>query len=113
MTKVYVIDELVARPGEAQGLLQDYLERYAPGARARGMALDRVLVSPPLWLADGSNTLTITWTLAGVSQWWQMRAQAGAEPAVAAWWAAVDERVMSRQRRFMAAPEDVEGLIDV
>ncbi len=113
MTTLYVVDELVARPGDAQALLQDYLERYVPGARARGMALDRVLVSPPLWLANGSNTLTITWSLAGVAQWWQMRVLAGADAAVAAWWAEMDERVVSRQRHFMAAHEDLEAPIDV
>ena len=113
MTTLYVVDEIVARPGDAKALLDAYLERYAPGARERGMVLDRVLVSPPLWLDDGCNTLTISWTLAGVPAWWHMRMLAGADAAVAAWWSEVDARAERRQRRFMAAGEDVEEALGV
>ena len=113
MTTLYVVDDIDARPGEAQALLRDYLERYAPGARSRGMVLERVLVSPPVWLADGSNTVTITWTLPGVPAWWHMRAQAGADAAVAAWWREADARVVRRERRFMATHEGLQELTGV
>lgn len=110
---IYVVDEIVARPGEARAFLNAYMERYAPGARARGLVLERVLLSPPLWLEEQSNTLTITWTLQGVPAWWQMSLQARPDPAVASWWTEVDDMVVSRKRLFMSSIEDVEVLSDV
>lgn len=110
---IYVVDQVVARPGQARAFLKAYRERYAPGAQARGLVLERVLVSPPMWLEDQSNTLTITWTLQGVPAWWQMSSQARPDPAVAVWWAEVDDMVVSRKRLFMSAVEDVEVLSHV
>lgn len=107
---VYVVDEIMPRPGEAQALLDDYMARYAPGARARGMTLDRVLVSPPMWLDDQSNTLTISWTVLGAAGWWGMSFLGRADAQVAAWWAEVDARVVSRRRTFHSAASDVEAL---
>ncbi len=77
MTAVQIIDDLVARPGEGKALLDAYMADYAPGARARGMVLDRVLVSPPLWMDDQPNTLTIVWNVEGAAGWWGMRLAAG------------------------------------
>ncbi len=110
---IYAVDEIVPRPGVARAFLAAYMERYAPGARSRGMTLERVLVSPPMWLDDQSNTLTITWTLQGVAAWWGMSMQGRGDPAVAAWWREVDGMVVRRERRFMAAQEDVEALSHV
>ena len=107
---VYVIDELVVRPGEGRAVLDHYLAHYAPGAKARGMALERVLVSPPVWMDDQSNTLTITWTVAGAEGWWGMRLAATADPEVAAFWEAAADRLVSRRRSFAAEAQDVEAL---
>lgn len=110
---IYVVDEIVTQPGAAQAFLDAYQERYAPGARARGLTLERVLVSPPLWLDGQSNTLTITWTLKGAAAWWQMSFMGRNDMQVVDWWAEVDELVVSRKRSFMAAAEDIKGLSDV
>ncbi|HET6524364.1 hypothetical protein [Sphingopyxis sp.] len=110
---VHAIDEIVAKPGEGKALLDDYLARYAPGARARGMVLEQCLVSPPMWLDDQSNTLVFRWSLAGPGAWWQMRFVGGNNPDIGAWWAEVDARAVSRRRFFAAAPDDIESLCDV
>ena len=110
---IYVIDELVARPGEGEAVLAAYMERYAAGARQRGMALERVLVSPPMWLVDQSNTLTISWTLNGAAAWWQMSFLGRNDPEVRAFWAEMSERLVSRKRSFASAAEDVKVLSDV
>ena len=107
---IFIIDELVARPGEGRGLLDHYMARHAPGAKARGMALERVLVSPPVWMDDQPNTLTFVWSVVGVEGWWGMRLAASADPEVAAFWDAAGDRLLSRKRSFAAAPEDVEAL---
>lgn len=110
MTAVQIIDELVALPGQGKGLLAAYMADYAPGARARGMVLERVLVSPPLWMDDQPNTLTIIWNVEGAAGWWGMRLAAGADPGATAFWQATADRLVSRARRFAAAPGDVETL---
>lgn len=110
---IYAVDEIVPRPGEARAFLAAYMDRYAPGARARGMTLERVLVRPPMWLDDQSNTLTITWTIPGVPAWWGMSMQGRFDPATAAWWREVDGMVVRRERHFMAAHEDLEALSHV
>lgn len=111
---LYVVDEIVARPGRARAFLEAYMERYAPGASARGLVLERVLVSPPMWLDDQSNTLIITWTLqGGAPAWWQMSFQARSDAAVTQWWAEADEMAMSRKRSYMSAVADVEVLCHV
>ncbi len=43
---VFLIDQVVTKPGQARAFLNAYMERYAPGARARGMSLERSWVTP-------------------------------------------------------------------
>lgn len=74
---VYVIDRVVTKPGQARVFVDRYLAEYAPGARSRGMTLERVLVSPPIWFDDRSNTVTVTWSLPDPQAWWQMTWRAG------------------------------------
>lgn len=110
---IYVVDEIVTRPGEGRAFLDAYMKRYAPGAQTRGLRLDRVLISPPLWLDAESNTIIITWTLQGTPAWWQMSFRSRTEPSVTSWWADVDEKVVSRKRSYMSAAADIEALTNV
>lgn len=108
-----MIDRVVTRPGCARRFVDTYLGQYAPGARERGMTLRDVLVSPPIWYDDHSNTITITWSLPGVQAWWQMTWQGRPDPALAEWWSSVSELVQERSRSFAAAADDVDDLCDV
>ncbi|WP_043653088.1 hypothetical protein [Nocardia thailandica] len=112
-TAVYVIDTVVTRPGRAREFVRAYLEGYAPGARARGMRLDRIVVSPPVWLPDAANTVIATWVLDGAQGWWAMTWRGRPDPAVRAWWSEVDGLVDRRSRETAAAADDVDGLCDV
>lgn len=111
--RVYVIDRMVARPGCARTLVDMYLSEYVPGAGDRGMTLNDVLVSPPIWSDDLSNTITITWTLPSTQAWWQMTWKGRPDARLGEWWSRIDALVVERTRSFAAAPEDVEGLCDV
>lgn len=104
---VYVVDRLTARPGQARALLEAYRERYVPGAVARGMHLERTLVSPPLWLYDQSNTLEFVWTLDGAEGFWKVVPQARLDAAVRDWWASVDALIERRERYICADVEDL------
>ncbi|WP_306042910.1 hypothetical protein [Nocardia cyriacigeorgica] len=110
---IYIVDEMVAPPGRGRAFLDLYLREYAPGARERGLELDRVLVSPPVWLAEQSNTITVSWTVRGAQQWWRQRLGASRDPQVAQWWQAADELLVSRRRTTACGCDDVEVLADV
>lgn len=45
---IYIVDRIVLAPGSAQRFIDAFLDDYAPGARSRGMSLERILVSPPV-----------------------------------------------------------------
>lgn len=110
---VYIVDEFVAKPGKGQELLAAYKARYAPGAQARGMLLDRVLVSPPLWLDEASNRITISWTVEGAGGWWGQAVQSRYDPAVGAFWPSIEPLIVSHNRWFGAAESDVAELSNV
>ena len=111
--RIFVIDRMVTKPGYARAIVDTYLAEYAPGARARGMTLCGVLVSPPIWSEELSNTVTITWTLPGPQAWWEMTWRGRPDPALGEWWSEIDELLVERTRSFAAAAADVDGLCDV
>jgi hypothetical protein len=111
--RVFVIDRVVTKPGCARTFVDTYLAEYAPGACSRGMTLCDVLVSPPIWSADLSNTVTISWTLPSVQAWWEMTWKGRPDPALGEWWARIGELVAERSRSVAAAADDVDGLCDV
>ena len=111
--KVYVIDHVVTRPGRAREFVDRYLSEYAPGAAERGMTLDRLLISPPIWFADESNTVTACWELAGAQAWWEMTWKGRPDPSIGEWWSQIGELVAERSRSVAAAAGDIDGLCDV
>lgn len=110
---MYIIDRVVVRPGRAREFVDRYFAEYVPGAVERGMTLERVLVSPPVWFDDDSNTVTILWTVAGAQGWWEMTWKGRPDKALGQWWAAMDELVESRTRTMAAGADDVDALCDV
>ncbi|HKH52222.1 MAG TPA: hypothetical protein VKA77_10585 [Mycobacterium sp.] len=110
---VYVVDRVVTRPGCARKFIDTYLAEYAPGARSRGMTLRDVLVSPPIWFDDQSNTLTITWSMPSAQAWWEMTWKGRPDPTLGPWWDTIGELVMERTRSVAAAADDVDRLCDV
>ena len=83
--EVYVVDRVVTRPGRAREFVERYLAEYAPGARERGMTLRDVLVSPPIWFADQTNTVTISWSLPSARAWWEMTWKGRPDSALGKW----------------------------
>lgn len=111
--KVYVIDRVVTRPGCAREFVDRYLAEYAPGAQSRGMVLDRILVSPPIWFTDESNTITACWELSGAQGWWEMTWKGRPDKALGQWWAGMNDLIESRSRSMASAAHDVDDLCDV
>ena len=113
MGDVYVVDRVVTRRGCAKDFIDCYLAEYAPGARERGMSLRDILVSPPIWFADQSNTVTIIWSLPDAKAWWEMTWKGRTDPALGQWWSEMGELVQERSRSFAASAHDVDDLCDV
>jgi hypothetical protein len=111
--EVYVVDRVVTRPGRAKEFVDAYLSGYAPGAADRGMTLQGVLVSPPIWFDDLANTIIITWSLPSARAWWEMTWRARPDPNVGKWWTDVSPLIVERSRSVAAAADDVDGLCDV
>ena len=111
--KIFVVDRVVTEPGRAREFVDAYVAEYVPGARERGMTLDHLLVSPPIWLDDESNTITVTWTVDDVAGWWNMTRLGRPDPALGAWWERMEPLITERSRSMAAAAEDVEGLGNV
>src|SRR4051794_17395856 len=84
---IYIIDRIVLIPGSARAFIDAYLSGYAPQARERGLTLDRILVSPPIWIDGETNTITATWTVQGAKAWWAAAVSARHDPEPARWWA--------------------------
>jgi hypothetical protein len=111
--QVYVLDHVVTKPGRGREFVDRYLAEYAPGARARGMTLRDVLVSPPIWFDDQANTVTITWSLPSAQAWWEMTWRGRPDSTLGPWWDGIGELVDERARTVAAAADDVDSLCDV
>ncbi|MCB0996988.1 MAG: hypothetical protein KDB21_17965 [Acidimicrobiales bacterium] len=98
-TPVRIIDELVPHPGRADDVVALLLRRYAPGAAERGLTLEHVWRSPPADLVADGIRLTIVWSVPDAAAWWRQRGLAGQDPSVVAFWADLDELLVSRDRR--------------
>lgn len=104
MSRITVIDEAWPRAGMAEAYRDAYLATYAPDARARGMALEAVRLTPPVVLPQGGNRLSFVWSLPDAAAFWAMRLSE--RDGTDTWWergAAMAER----QRRTFHA--DFEG----
>jgi hypothetical protein len=111
--KVYIVDQVVAKPGRAKEFLQLYQESYVPAAKARGMMLEFTWAGPPMWLKNQSNVLYFIWSTAGVAGWWSSQMKARLDDTVGDWWKNAQPLVASRRRDFVADVNDVAGLCDV
>ena len=98
---IRLLDEIVADAEQLPALRQLLAEHYLPGAKARGMALAGIWVSPPVTVPGELRTLWLQWELADLASWWRMRAQAGFDPAIAALWREVDALCRSRRRHAL------------
>jgi len=110
---IFIVDQVIPKPGQAKAFLDTYMARYAPAARERGMTLVHQWVSPPMWLDEQSNTLTIIWTVQGAPAWWNMSFHGRRNPEVAGFWESIEPMIVSRRRSFSAEVADLESLADV
>lgn len=111
---VYVVDDVITKPGAGRAFLEAYMQRYAPGAQERGFALLHRLVSPPVWLEDQSNRLLFVWTAPGAAGLWAGKFAGRTDPLLARWWETeAAPLIETRTRSVFADPADLSALADV
>jgi hypothetical protein len=111
---VYIVDQITPKPGAGRSFLDAYMQRYAPGARERGMTLEHTWVAPPVWLEDGSNTLFFVWSVKGAKEVWSSLFSARRLSSVDDWWwKDAAEMIVSRERFFLSNPSDIASLTNV
>jgi len=112
--RIFIVDEVTPHPGRAEEFLRLYMERYVPGARARGMQLEHTWVSPPMWLRDRSNTLSIVWSVEGPREVWATFTSGRLDQSLVSWWwEEAAALVQTRTRRIMSEADRIAGLNDV
>jgi len=104
--EVQILDDVTLTNDQVALWLGQFHDRYLPGARGRGMRLERVWRTPA---GRGTTTVHILWSLPVVRAFFAMRGAASADPEVAAFWAATDGYALARERRALQ-PVPVEAI---
>ncbi len=111
--KIFILDEIVVKPGRAAAFRQIYRADYMPGAQRRGMTLENTWQSPPGQDFDELEiTLYYLWSVDDVQGWWAMRMSRTPDGAderfdKLAFWQKVDHLSVSRKRTLLT--EQPEG----
>lgn len=110
---IYVVDRVVVVPGCAREFVDAYREDYLPGAVARGYVLDRITMTPPVFLEDDSNTVTAVLRVDGAAHWWRAAIAGRHDPAPSDFWRNRSGLIVERARTMEAAVDDIAELCDV
>jgi hypothetical protein len=109
--RIFILDEIVVKPGQAGAYRDAYRSGYMSAAERRGMKLEGAWQNPPGHdFAELETTLYYLWSVDGVAGWWNMRRSKtpeGADERYAkhAWWQDSDLMVVRRDRKFLTAQE--------
>lgn len=113
-TPIWIVDDIVVRPGQGPAFIQAYREHYAPAAEARGMRLLHSRVEPAMWLDDDSNRLLLIWGVSDVGAVWASKHVARMSPDVDHFWDEIAASLIaSRSRAIMAEADQLEVLANV
>ncbi|WP_255326157.1 hypothetical protein [Sphingobium sp. EM0848] len=100
---IYVIDEIVAKPGKGKIFCDAYMARYVPGAQERGMTLVHQLVEPAMWLPEGTNRLFFIWAQSDLGAVWGAKQRARLDPDVEHWWQEEAPAFIETRQRYTLA----------
>jgi hypothetical protein len=110
---IFILDEIVVKPGLAAKYREAYRTGYAPGAKARGMRLEGAWQHPPAQDYDELPvTLYYLWSVEDVAAWWAMRMSRNPDGSDQrfekhAWWRTSDRMTLSRKRSVLSRqPEE-------
>ncbi|ARS26136.1 hypothetical protein [Sphingomonas sp. KC8] len=111
---IWIIDDVVVRPGHGPAFLQRYLKEYAPGAASRGMTLVHQMVEPAMWLDDEPNRILLIWSVPDAGAMWVSKHVARMTTDVTAFWEeTAPPFIISRKRSITAEASQLEALANV
>lgn len=111
---IWIVDDILVRPGLGQAFLKTYLEEYCPGATSRGMRLLHKRVEPAMWLDEEANRLLFIWSVADAGAVWRSKHVARMTPDVSVFWEeTAPPFILSRTRSVMADVDQLEDLANV
>lgn len=106
--RVFILDEIIAKPGMAKSIRDLFSLDYSPAARRRSMRAEGAWQNPPLIEQDGfPTTLYYLWSVDDVEAWWAMRKSKttdGVDERAEkhAFWQKVDSLSSCRTRKFLS-----------
>lgn len=109
----YVIDRFVTKPGEGKEFLEYFMQNYAKYAEIAKFSYSRTLVSPPVWLKEGSNEVYVIWNHGGGDAFWAYYSTIRYDSEFRAFWEDVKTRVEYHDRLFCGDIENVEAMSNV
>jgi hypothetical protein len=120
LERIFILDEILVKAGQAAAYRSAYCTSYVPGAERRGMRLEGAWQSPPARDYDElPATLYFLWSVEGVSGWWRMRLsrkEDGSDERFEKlrWWQASDGMTISRKRSLLTRlpKEDISDVRD-
>ena len=107
---IFIIDELVSRPGGGEALLETYRLLYFGLARKSGMTLLHSLVEPCMWVKDGPNKLVFIWTVPDAMGVWMQKIGTRSDPHIGDIWREIDSMAASRTRGVLCEADIVANL---
>lgn len=108
MSRIYILDEIIVKPGRAAEYREAYEYNYMPGARGRGMQLEQSWRNPPVQDIDElPTTFYFLWSVEGVEGWWRMRMSRNEDGSDQRfekhrWWLQSDQMTLERKRTFLS-----------
>lgn len=113
---VFILDEIVVKPGQAAAYREAYERNYVPAAQQRGMQRVGSWRNPPLQDFDElPTTFYFLWSVTDVQGWWRMRMSRNADGSDQRfekhrWWQESDQMTVSRKRTVLSALSDLSAL---
>lgn len=111
---IYIVDRLVAKPGEGKAVLDDFMANMKPLIEGAGWRFKRATVAPAMWLDTDSNIIEIEWTMGDIVQEaWAYSSGTRYNPEYVQWWTDIRDRLVSNDRVYSAPEGYMEVLNNV
>ena len=111
---IYIVDRLVAKPGEGKAVLDDFMTNMKPLIEGAGWRFKRATVAPAMWLDTDSNIIEIEWTMGDIVQEaWAYSSGTRYNPEYVQWWTDIRDRLVSNDRVYSAPEGYMEVLNNV
>ncbi|MDI3408765.1 NIPSNAP family protein [Streptomyces cavernicola] len=95
---VEILDLVVLAASDVEAWLRSWRTEYLPGARERGMSLQRLWQS---WTGPDTVAVRVLWSLRDDRAFYGSRSAANRDPRVPEFWARTDALALDRDRQVL------------